>query len=150
MVAEGVAQNRAQNPISLMWQKSKLLILDGERGRNRTFNLLIKSQLLCQLSYAPLLWNQSDEGHHRKQYQCNTGLLPQAPRHPAADPAPPTDSRRLNVPFIWHSSGGRTNISIASSRRKIRTCLFPLKSESGPFSGPIFFCNDSALQKFDC
>ena len=29
--------------------------LDGERGRNRTFNLLIKSQLLCQLSYAPIL-----------------------------------------------------------------------------------------------
>ena len=29
------------------------LILFGERGRNRTFNLLIKSQLLCQLSYAP-------------------------------------------------------------------------------------------------
>jgi hypothetical protein len=26
----------------------------GERGRNRTSNLLIKSQLLCQLSYAPL------------------------------------------------------------------------------------------------
>jgi hypothetical protein len=25
----------------------------GERGRNRTYNLLIKSQLLCQLSYAP-------------------------------------------------------------------------------------------------
>jgi hypothetical protein len=52
--------------------------LNGERGRNRTFNLLIKSQLLCQLSYAPLLWNQSDEEHHRKQYQCNTELLPQA------------------------------------------------------------------------
>ena len=28
---------------------------DGERGRNRTFNLLIKSQLLCQLSYAPFV-----------------------------------------------------------------------------------------------
>src|SRR6267142_5446149 len=27
---------------------------DGERGRNRTYNLLIKSQLLCQLSYAPV------------------------------------------------------------------------------------------------
>ena len=26
---------------------------NGERGRNRTCNLLIKSQLLCQLSYAP-------------------------------------------------------------------------------------------------
>ena len=29
---------------------------DGERGRNRTFNLLIKSQLLCQLSYAPCIF----------------------------------------------------------------------------------------------
>jgi hypothetical protein len=28
---------------------------DGERGRNRTYNLLIKSQLLCQLSYAPTM-----------------------------------------------------------------------------------------------
>jgi hypothetical protein len=27
---------------------------NGERGRNRTYNLLIKSQLLCQLSYAPV------------------------------------------------------------------------------------------------
>ncbi len=32
---------------------------DGERGRNRTFNLLIKSQLLCQLSYAPTMGNSS-------------------------------------------------------------------------------------------
>ncbi len=31
----------------------KRLKVNGERGRNRTFNLLIKSQLLCQLSYAP-------------------------------------------------------------------------------------------------
>lgn len=30
-----------------------MIDLFGERGRNRTFNLLIKSQLLCQLSYAP-------------------------------------------------------------------------------------------------
>src|SRR3981189_2646262 len=29
------------------------LILNGERGRNRTYNLVIKSHLLCQLSYAP-------------------------------------------------------------------------------------------------
>ena len=33
----------------------KGFILCGERGRNRTFNLLIKSQLLCQLSYAPAM-----------------------------------------------------------------------------------------------
>jgi hypothetical protein len=31
----------------------KCLKRSGERGRNRTYNLLIKSQLLCQLSYAP-------------------------------------------------------------------------------------------------
>jgi hypothetical protein len=33
--------------------RSILSKISGERGRNRTFNLLIKSQLLCQLSYAP-------------------------------------------------------------------------------------------------
>src|SRR5271154_2801763 len=32
---------------------TKSFTLSGERGRNRTYNLLIKSQLLCQLSYAP-------------------------------------------------------------------------------------------------
>ena len=32
----------------------QVLEKSGERGRNRTFNLLIKSQLLCQLSYAPV------------------------------------------------------------------------------------------------
>src|ERR1700740_1288028 len=37
---------------------------DGERGRNRTFNLLIKSQLLCQLSYAPSLGAYSVGSDH--------------------------------------------------------------------------------------
>jgi hypothetical protein len=27
---------------------------NGGRGRNRTFNLSVKSRMLCQLSYAPL------------------------------------------------------------------------------------------------
>ena len=31
---------------------SKLLILFGGRGRNRTYNLSVKSRMLCQLSYA--------------------------------------------------------------------------------------------------
>ena len=35
------------------WKHAWILGESGERGRNRTFNLLIKSQLLCQLSYAP-------------------------------------------------------------------------------------------------
>jgi hypothetical protein len=29
------------------------MTIGGERGRNRTYNLVIKSHLLCQLSYAP-------------------------------------------------------------------------------------------------
>ena len=38
------------------------IVYSGERGRNRTFNLLIKSQLLCQLSYAPTVgFGWSDE-----------------------------------------------------------------------------------------
>jgi hypothetical protein len=32
---------------------AKSFTMSGERGGNRTYNLLIKSQLLCQLSYAP-------------------------------------------------------------------------------------------------
>src|SRR5580704_6424878 len=35
----------------------KTIKRNGERGRNRTYNLLIKSQLLCQLSYAPTVGN---------------------------------------------------------------------------------------------
>ena len=35
----------------------QVLDKSGERGRNRTYNLLIKSQLLCQLSYAPTVGN---------------------------------------------------------------------------------------------
>jgi hypothetical protein len=34
----------------------------GERGRNRTYNLLIKSQLLCQLSYAPVCGETFQKG----------------------------------------------------------------------------------------
>ena len=50
--------HRAENVIAegfveLLLNASERLGLSGERGRNRTFNLLIKSQLLCQLSYAP-------------------------------------------------------------------------------------------------
>src|SRR5580700_8548466 len=33
----------------------------GERGRNRTYNLVIKSHLLCQLSYAPVRLGWSAE-----------------------------------------------------------------------------------------
>ena len=43
----------------------KLLILNGERGRNRTYNLVIKSHLLCQLSYAPVSVGRLGSGGRR-------------------------------------------------------------------------------------
>src|SRR4029077_3050474 len=46
-------------------QTNNNFILSGERGRNRTYNLLIKSQLLCQLSYAPGPWVTSRWGKRR-------------------------------------------------------------------------------------
>ena len=45
-------RNSLAQHLNLVAELAKCL-KDGERGRNRTFNLLIKSQLLCQLSYAP-------------------------------------------------------------------------------------------------
>ena len=42
-----------KNDASGQGRSAKCFVFYGERGRNRTFNLLIKSQLLCQLSYAP-------------------------------------------------------------------------------------------------
>jgi hypothetical protein len=48
-----VATSVATTPSpELVHRACKWLKRDGERGRNRTYNLLIKSQLLCQLSYA--------------------------------------------------------------------------------------------------
>ena len=61
---------------------SKPLKKIGERGRNRTFNLLIKSQLLCQLSYAPLPWKL---GQMRditgSNISVTQGLLPRVAAH---------------------------------------------------------------------
>ena len=49
--------------------------LSGERGRNRTYNLVIKSHLLCQLSYAPgLVWRilaLAQPRHNAIISQCN-------------------------------------------------------------------------------
>src|SRR3981081_1996959 len=46
-------QNHLQRFRRPFEERPHLIEKVGERGRNRTFNLLIKSQLLCQLSYAP-------------------------------------------------------------------------------------------------
>src|SRR5580704_6561405 len=48
----------------------------GERGRNRTYNLVIKSHLLCQLSYAPdsgidLRMPALSKTHSRQLFDCS-------------------------------------------------------------------------------
>src|SRR5690606_31014755 len=45
------AREKNKTPCSFLQGVSRV----GECGRNRTFNLWIKSPLLCQLSYAPAL-----------------------------------------------------------------------------------------------
>ena len=52
-----------------------LALIDGERGRNRTYNLLIKSQLLCQLSYAPSVTYSANAGDcSRKLYSVEASI----------------------------------------------------------------------------
>jgi hypothetical protein len=55
-------KNADKKGFSSQQQAAKSFLLSGERGRNRTFNLLIKSQLLCQLSYAPLCFTFKNLG----------------------------------------------------------------------------------------
>jgi hypothetical protein len=67
------AQKWAQLPIfeefSTSLSCSKLLISFGGRGRNRTYNLSVKSRMLCQLSYAS-----------RRVYTVQRGVLRRADR----------------------------------------------------------------------
>ena len=48
----GLRRHQPGFPVMLV-ESSCFYSLCGERGRNRTYNLVIKSHLLCQLSYAP-------------------------------------------------------------------------------------------------
>ena len=65
----------------------------GERGRNRTYNLLIKSQLLCQLSYAPAGGNIA--GKTNKNY--NIRSLWQPPHGHANGDHPPVRKRTISA-----------------------------------------------------
>jgi hypothetical protein len=72
--------------LSQIWRKkvsifndiaAKCLILKiGERGRNRTFNLLIKSQLLCQLSYAPFAFGMKRGASEEDDISVTQAILP--------------------------------------------------------------------------
>ena len=66
----------------------------GERGRNRTFNLLIKSQLLCQLSYAPSAAGQA--AAVRRKGKNSTAVTLVGLQGARAQASFPSDSRSLN------------------------------------------------------
>ena len=74
-VLDGLFQTKDPALYAVMGERRKT---DGEPGRNRTFNLLIKSQLLCQLSYGPeggrTMFSLANEIHlgQRKELQCPT------------------------------------------------------------------------------
>jgi len=101
--SEGVPVNPSQG--DRQFSDPQVIDSGGERGRNRTYNLVIKSHLLCQLSYAP------DSGiiskgagvrnvHLRQLFDCITRflwkrtMLPRFVRYPEASAAsgklPPT------------------------------------------------------------
>ncbi len=50
---EGSSAAVLRTGVSSVWLPGIVIDSAGERGRNRTYNLVIKSHLLCQLSYAP-------------------------------------------------------------------------------------------------
>src|SRR6516225_25385 len=58
------------------FSKLQVIDLNGERGRNRTFNLVIKSHLLCQLSYAPLSATVCRNSAQSTAPDCNYNLSP--------------------------------------------------------------------------
>ena len=59
LVNEADGQQRTQQSMQMLRVKAmqfeKGVVRDGGRGRNRTYNLSVKSRMLCQLSYASIL-----------------------------------------------------------------------------------------------
>ena len=64
-----------------------LILKNGAGDRNRTYNLLITNQLLCQLSYTSvnkrevILWCLGAESNHRHEDFQSSALPTELPRH---------------------------------------------------------------------
>ena len=80
---------------------------DGERGRNRTFNLGIKSPLLCQLSYAPTVRS--------------TVRTPHPDRNPDLDVTDEIRKQRIarcdTSPANWAPAGGAQRVTRRGTAR---------------------------------
>ncbi len=87
--AKGAGKSQGIRMRLAVWSEATEIF--GERGRNRTFNLLIKSQLLCQLSYAPLVCGKNGRCFRRRHFEFNTSkrLSPTVSRA-EPDPQAPT------------------------------------------------------------
>src|ERR1039458_6081705 len=103
---------------------SRTVDFRGERGRNRTFNLLIKSQLLCQLSYAPALEDYCDYSIPRRFVTRIAQVLRGAPPPLVARcPAVSEASRRRTRPGRRGTWSGRTDRPFQWSARRSRSAL---------------------------
>src|ERR1017187_8559261 len=84
-----------RNPVN-----SQCLISGGERGRNRTYNLVIKSHLLCQLSYAPAV-----EKRNFREARDELKLRPEPDYNTGSDSV--QDHLALETPAGWDRRCGR-------------------------------------------
>src|ERR1039457_1706894 len=105
--------------------------LCGERGRNRTFNLLIKSQLLCQLSYAPALEDYCDYSIPRRFVTRFAQVLRGAPPPLVARcPSVSEASCRRPRPGRRGTWSGRTDRPFQWSARRSRSALLRARYRS--------------------
>ena len=104
---------------------SKSFILSGERGRNRTFNLLIKSQLLCQLSYAPFAINNLAEEYQSLTPYATTAAFDEHSKLSYQNP-PKAECRNT---CKGHCPGGNSPTSVNTYLRGFRAYVNWLHQE---------------------
>src|SRR4029079_16517215 len=112
--AGGLWCGRCESPCRASFGSStvvrKIVGIAGERGRNRTYNLVIKSHLLCQLSYAPFGWGICGGDIRLRYYNTPGRLFIRNPgeRYPAKMQARKLQSiPRLPAPAYCNGSTGR-------------------------------------------
>ena len=132
----------------------------GERGRNRTYNLVIKSHLLCQLSYAPacgvpggLAAPARIERRAARQFR----IIP-SPAPPRTQSMPPQSAR---CPAVSAASGSRRRSAsrniVWQNGQAVPTTAAPVAASSVarstftrlPFSSPRNICPPPAPQQND-
>jgi hypothetical protein len=107
----------------------------GERGRNRTFNLLIKSQLLCQLSYAPRSGEAVQEG---RRWLDLAKLQRRAPQAVSKQTTIDTNLPCHRLATCWNYSPGTTHSNSTMTEILLATFAHPRCLASTTIDEPGF------------